>query len=130
MNSTLYCKRLCGREFTEFDLEQFKWMIDNDYMATWYLCLFMFRFIDNLPSAWATKKVESGNETIFYERGFPIGYRDDLQEKYYIYNHFNITILIHPSTLDPTVLRVVGFHVEPLRFTIDVTIQFEEKTNR
>ena len=81
-------------------MDLFKWNIDNDYSN--------FFITDDLPSAYEYK--EQNATTIVYDRGIPVGYKDN--GKYYIYNHLKFTVNV--QTIDYTKnFYIVGFKVQP-----------------
>jgi transmembrane 9 superfamily protein 2/4 len=97
------CSLLCESANDRQDLDNFKWMIDNEYKASWML--------DDLPSGYrlTTTHKEKFSE---YQSGFPIGYKEGKNE-YYIYNHVNIIIKTSEPDSDGN-RSIVGFLVEPL----------------
>jgi len=109
MQEEVTCKELCSRTNTRQEIKNFKWMIDNEYRASWVL--------DNLPSGFRRTIIEGtskGAKFSFYQNGFPIGFKKD--NEYYVNNHVNIIVQIHETTEqgEDSTWRVVGFLVEPL----------------
>ena len=54
---------------------------------------------------------DKGKQVKTYERGFPVGFKDD-SGKVYINNHLHFTILYHRDDITD-LARIVGFEVEP-----------------
>ena len=109
MNIEDTCKPLCVKENKKTQIENFKWMIDNQYRASWVM--------DNLPSGLrkSVSQLHRSGRLSYYQDGFPIGYKKD--GTYYINNHAHIVIKIYNtyrSQDKPSSWRVVGFLVEPL----------------
>lgn len=96
------CMMLCERKNHRQQLENFRWMIDNKYMASWVL--------DNLPVALRTYDSYGDIKTL-YQDGFPIGFKID--NRYYVYNHAHIIIRVHPNS-DASTWRIVGALIHPI----------------
>ena len=84
------CIELCLRKHSRKQVEDFKWMIDRDYHYTLY--------IDELPSAYVSEG-QKNSSVIKYENGIPIGKYNRSENKYYIFNHLEMTVQIH-ETMD------------------------------
>lgn len=96
------CKLLCERTNHRDHIENFRWMIDNNYQASWV--------IDNLPAALRIYDSYGDIQTL-YQDGFPIGFKTS--DDYFVYNHAHIIIRIHQNS-DSLTWRIVGFLVHPL----------------
>lgn len=108
MKKDVVCAKLCEQNNTSEDLESFRWMIDNEYRASWVL--------DNLPAGLRVVTLTGDRGTLlsYYEDGFPIGYKDE-NGAYYIYNHAHIIIKVNQVKVDPDPQWViVGFLVNPI----------------
>ena len=88
MNQNETCAWACTKNFTEEDVDNYKWLIDRKYHITYYL--------DKLPSGFYTYHNYKNKEKIYYTNyfsGIPIGYRKGKQ--YFIYNHLVFYIKIN-----------------------------------
>ena len=101
MNFNDSCKIFCEKEFKKNDINVFKWLIDRDYFINFYL--------DSLPSSYTTTDVYTNETYVNYFEGIPIGFEDN--EKYFIYNHYNVYIDINKKDDN---FQIVGFSIEPL----------------
>ena len=107
MKKDSVCVPLCVRNNTEEQVDNFRWMIDNEYKASWVL--------DNLPAGirFVTKYSTSYMRWSYYDDGFPIGYK--YQDNYYIYNHMHIVVKVNKVTeTTPEQWVIVGFLVSPM----------------
>ncbi|OMJ81726.1 hypothetical protein SteCoe_17778 [Stentor coeruleus] len=111
MNIEKICVKVCDKKNNKEQIANFKWMIDNNYYASWVL--------DGLPSGLRKFAKFERNEykVSFYQDGFPIGYR--LKGKYYVFNHANIFVKVY---FDGENWRIVGFLVEPLSLNNDASM--------
>lgn len=111
------CEILCSKNYTEFDIDNFKWMIERDYHYTFY--------IDDLPSAFVSRNKtlhdddesvsdETKGKTVRYENGIPVGSWEKEKGEYYINNHLDFTVQVHETLDDKDSFRIVGFKVEPI----------------
>ena len=84
-----------------------KFFIDHDYRYNLYL--------DDLPSATIMRDANNRELPPNYYAGIPIGfYQTDKitgEKRFALYNHLDITVIIHHTVEDHQ--RVVGFEVEP-----------------
>ena len=98
------CSKLCTVEDnTQEDLDNFKWMIESNYRASWIL--------DDLPAGFRrTSKTEKIIYSM-YQDGFPLGFKEN--DEYFLNNHHSITIQVYPEA-NETIWNIVGFLVEPL----------------
>jgi hypothetical protein len=82
-------------------------MIDHDYKYT--------LFLDDLPSAVILRDKNNRDLPPNYFDGIPVGYYETDEvtgiRRYALYNHFDITVIIHHTVENHQ--RVVGFEVEP-----------------
>jgi transmembrane 9 superfamily protein 2/4 len=101
MNVSISCKLLCVKELKDSHKERFRWMIENQYQASWVL--------DSLPAAEIRVSESRSKMKKFYKDGFPIGIQNG--HEFYVFNHHNIELEYHQSEDQ---LTVVGFSVEPL----------------
>ena len=89
MNFNATCLSACMKEFSEDDIEIYKWLIDRNYYVTYYL--------DKLPSGYSMKlkKKIFLNKTEYtnYFSGIPIGYKKG--SDYFIYNHLVFYVKIN-----------------------------------
>jgi len=79
-------------------------LIDQDFKYRLYA--------DGLPSATiVSKNTKKHTQVVQYHEGIPVGFK--VNNDYYLYNHFDITIKLHkvPGSKDRN--RIVGFEVEP-----------------
>lgn len=99
MNQNETCACACTKNFTEEDVDNYKWLIDRKYYVTYYL--------DKLPSGFLTyNKLQKNQNYINYFSGIPIGYRKG--KKYFIYNHFVLYIKINENK---NKYQVVDFYI-------------------
>lgn len=101
MNKNKTSVLLCVQKLDDEDIDRFKWMIENQYQASWVL--------DSLPAGEII--VDQERKTMFrkYQDGFHIGFQ--LGKNFYVFNHHNIEVQIHKIGEKFT---IVGFSVEPL----------------
>ena len=102
MNQNETCAWACTKNFTEEDVDNYKWLIDRKYYITYYL--------DKLPSGFLTTykygKNQKKVEYINYFSGIPIGYRKG--QKYFLYNHLVFYIKINEKN---NKYQVVDFYI-------------------
>lgn len=104
MQSRVECAELCKKlDNSNDDIEKFKWMIENNYRASW--------IVDDLPGGFRQTSKSKNTTYSIYQDGFPIGFID--QGTTYINNHHNIIIQVY-SEVNATEWYIVGFLVEPL----------------
>lgn len=112
MGQNIRCEVLCSQKNRRSHIRTFKWMIENDYKASWIL--------DNLPSGFRQTLYSSDEQKTkisYYQDGFPIGFKEG--RDYYLNNHHHIVIKIHPNSKDEDSWRIVGFLVEPLSLAVE-----------
>jgi transmembrane 9 superfamily protein 2/4 len=101
MNQNETCNWACTKNFTEIDVSNYKWLIDNRYYVTYYL--------DKLASGYLyifrNKENQIKNKTNYF-LGIPIGYKK--HKKYYIYNHYVLYITINEKN---NKYQVVDFYI-------------------
>jgi transmembrane 9 superfamily protein 2/4 len=111
------CKFLCQKANDNDQVQNFKWMIDNDYRASWV--------IDNLPTGMRT--YAETMVTTMYVDGFPLGFKHD--DEYFLYNHAHIFVQVHPTEgSDPPAWRIVGALVHPLSISHGDELTCEEQS--
>jgi len=99
MNKTEQCQNLCNIPLEKEDVENFMWMIDNEYYAN--------LVIDNLPAIYKSPG--------YSHVGYPLGYKhaSDInkdKDEYYIYNHLTFKIQYYQEGNSS---RILGFIIEP-----------------
>ena len=82
MNFNATCLSACMKEFSEDDIEIYKWLIDRNYYINFYL--------DSLRAGRSKTQLKLNKTYTSYILGIPIGFI--FNETYYIYNHYNIYI--------------------------------------
>lgn len=123
MNQNETCAWACTKEFTEKDIENYKWLIDRNYYVTYYL--------DKLPSGYKTTFKASKKRNlkyINYFSGIPIGYKK--RDNYYLYNHFVFYIEINEKN---NKFQVVDFYISAYSASQDneqICIQYEGNSTR
>jgi transmembrane 9 superfamily protein 2/4 len=102
-----YCKELCVKKFGPADLHLFKWFVDRNYSASWY--------VDKLPAGLKhIKDSESMKSEVHYLGGIPLGKSDTTptgEITHIIYNHLTFTIQLHDEGHD--MYTIVGFNIMP-----------------
>ena len=102
MNQNETCVSSCTKNFTEEEIEKFKWLINRRYHITYYL--------DKLPSGYLTyykyNTINEKLEYINYFSGIPIGYKRG--NKYYLNNHLVFYIKINEKN---NKYQVVDFYI-------------------
>jgi len=98
------CQRLCDTFFQESQIENFIWMIENEYYTN--------LVVDNLPAIY--KSPTTGDSHV----GFPVGYKkisrtNKDEAEYFIYNH--LTFKIEYDQQEDYSYRILGFTIEPQR---------------
>jgi hypothetical protein len=107
----LVCKKKVGQEF---DYPIYKWLIEQEYKATWYA--------DALPAGLNqtyTGDVSKSN-IILHESGIPLGEKVEVNNKSKIklYNHLTFIISVHKSHNTETsdnLYYIVEFNIVPYR---------------
>ena len=123
MNQNETCAWACTKEFTEKDIENYKWLIDRNYYVTYYL--------DKLPSGYKTTFKASKKRNlkyINYFSGIPIGYKKG--DNYYLYNHFVFYIEINDKN---NKFQVVDFYISAYSASQDneqICIQYEGNSTK
>ena len=123
MNQNETCAWACTKEFTEKDIENYKWLIDRNYYVTYYL--------DKLPSGYKTTFKASKKRNlkyINYFSGIPIGYKKG--DNYYLYNHFVFYIEINEKN---NKFQVVDFYISAYSASQDneqICIQYEGNSTK
>jgi len=102
------CQVLCRKPLPHTDKEQYRRMIDKQYLNNWV--------IDNLPSG--TRYITDTNREILYN-GFPIGDRD-VGGKYFLYNHVTFKLKYHSRPDAYEGYRIVGFEVYPASISQEI----------
>ena len=100
MNQNETCAWACTKNFTQRDLNVYKWLIDRRYYVTYYL--------DKLPSGFLTYYKFKNNKVQYtnYFSGIPIGYKKG--KNYFLYNHFVLYIQINEKN---NKYQVVDFYI-------------------
>ena len=101
MNFNATCLSACMKEFSEDDIEIYKWLIDRNYYINFYL--------DSLRAGRSKTQLHLNKTYTSYILGIPIGFI--FNETYYIYNHYNIYIEVNKKDEK---FQIVGFSIEPL----------------
>ncbi len=101
MNFNATCLFACMKEFSEDDIEIYKWLIDRNYYINFYL--------DSLRAGRSKTQLHLNKTYTSYILGIPIGFI--FNETYYIYNHYNIYIEVNKKDEK---FQIVGFSIEPL----------------
>lgn len=83
--------------------------VDFFERRSWLTVYASRRIVDNIPAASTLGTPQL--QTIWYSRGFPVGYYDQLYAIHYLYNHVSILIEYHEAGEDGNL--IVGFYVEP-----------------
>jgi transmembrane 9 superfamily protein 2/4 len=123
MNQNETCAWSCTKNFTEQDIEKYKWLIDRKYHITYYL--------DKLPSGFLTQRKFKYSRRDYVKRtytnyfsGIPIGYR--LGNHYYIYNHLVFYVKINEKN---NKYQIVDFYISAHSAKQDnenICMRFEE----
>lgn len=104
------CKELCKKDLKVRDKQNFKNMIDDEYLVNW--------IVDNMPGATRIGQygVRSDNDAIYMD-GFPVGLKGQLNPgdpiSYYVHNHVKLILKYHKEPSEFEGYRIVGFEVEP-----------------
>ena len=109
----------CERTLNEYQYENFREAIQNEFMFKLYM--------DGLPAAVIERDHETGEVHKNYYDGIPVGKITDTQQ--ILYNHWEITVRVQP--LPETVhMRIVGFEVEPRSYARGSTPEMEFKPHK
>ena len=105
INKNEFCKTFCIEEFSNTKIKTLQWVLKKKYSTNWY--------VDKLPAGLFTYNIISNRSSIDNVGGIPIGFPvvNNGTTTYYIYNHFQFRILVHP-TLEGK-YEVVGFNILP-----------------
>ncbi|CAE8581692.1 unnamed protein product [Polarella glacialis] len=101
MKENRTCQLLCKKELTKDHRNQFRTMIEDNYLVNW--------IVDNMPAATKYIRHSDGGQ-FMYMNGFPIGVQRD--GHYYLHNHMKLSFMYHSSDKYEG-YRIVGFEVEP-----------------
>ena len=115
-----YCQTLCYNKFSQAQIELIQNLIIKHYSTNW--------FLDKLPAGLIFYNQENNNKIIRYFRGIPLGF--EIENKFYIYNHFQFHILLNKIEKDR--YNVVGFNILPLSIKHNkenATCIFDESSN-
>jgi len=110
MLRNMSCKVLCKVQLSIEKKDQFRTMIDDEYLVNW--------IVDNLPAATRYtlgRLGPDGNSEYSYINGFPVGIEKN--GHYYVHNHVRLLISYHTQKGEYEGYRVVGFEVEPSSMT-------------
>ncbi|KAI3644818.1 hypothetical protein MP228_010982 [Amoeboaphelidium protococcarum] len=102
------CGVICEHEFSQIDLNLAKQYIAEDYRAEWLL--------DGLPAA-----VEDPFNPGRYEVGFYLGQVDLENNKFYLNNHVDITVLYQFSGSDQEEILITGFRLVPVSAEVEAS---------
>ena len=117
INKNETCKFACEIDLNENNINNFKWLIDNHYYTNFYL--------DSLLAGRIRIDYDKNKTVISYIVGPAIGYKKN--DKYYIYNHFNLYIEINEKEGN---FQIVGFGIEPISIKQNSTFNcFNENNN-
>lgn len=94
---------------------QFKNFIQHDFRYNLYL--------DGLPAAVRIRDPLTGEPSIGYGEGIPVGYFDELESRSVLYNHLHIEVQYNKASERKQ--NIVGFVVEPRSIQSDALIQWE-----
>jgi transmembrane 9 superfamily member 2/4 len=101
-----YCKELCVKKFGPSDIHLFKWFLDRNYAASWY--------VDKLPAGMKHINFETMKSEVHYLGGIPLGKTEPTpngEVNHVIYNHLTFTIQLHDEGQD--MYTIVGFNITP-----------------
>ena len=112
MQGQKFNARACERSLSDFQIENFKDVILNNYHYR--------LFLDGLPSATVIRDPETGHEHTDYQSGIPVGklvYDETGADfKYILYNHWNF--VIKTAQVEQSLhYRIIGFTVEPRSYS-------------
>eukprot|EP00405_Crypthecodinium_cohnii_P009670 CAMPEP_0206432620 /NCGR_PEP_ID=MMETSP0324_2-20121206/8067_1 /ASSEMBLY_ACC=CAM_ASM_000836 /TAXON_ID=2866 /ORGANISM="Crypthecodinium cohnii, Strain Seligo" /LENGTH=617 /DNA_ID=CAMNT_0053898771 /DNA_START=45 /DNA_END=1898 /DNA_ORIENTATION=- len=100
MTVPVNCKVLCEETLDEAKRNQFRSMIEDEYLVNWIL--------DNLPAA---TRYRNTSGPFLYTDGFLVGIMQN--RHYYVHNHVTLDIQYHSNPDKYEGFRIVGFEVEP-----------------
>ena len=101
MNHNETCISSCVKEFKDYEVDDYIWLINRNYYINFYL--------DSLRAGRSKTQSHINKTYTSYISGIPIGFVDD--DVYYIYNHYNIYIEVNKKD---DKFQIVGFSIEPL----------------
>ena len=104
INQNKYCENICFNEFNKYNVNSMKKLIKREYYSNWY--------IDNLPAGLLIFDPDKKDFKYDYFKGIPLGFMDNINHKYYIYNHLQFHILLNKIENDK--YDIVGFNILPL----------------
>ena len=109
VNKNETCKFACEIYLNKSNVNRFIWLIENHYYTNFYL--------DSLPAGRIRIDYDKNKTISSYIVGPAIGYKKN--DKYYIYNHFNLYIEINEKDDN---FQIVGFGIEPISLKQNSTI--------
>lgn len=111
--------RACQRNLSDFQIENFKDVILNNYHYR--------LFLDGLPSATIIRDPETGDTHTDYQSGIPVGKlvydSTGTEYRYILYNHWNF-IIKTAQVENSKHYRIVGFSVEPRSYSQHESIEW------
>ncbi len=103
-----YCKVLCKRKLNEFDMDIFKWMVEQEYTSNW--------FLDDLPAGRNLTMHGEIIDSVMHDSGIPVGSKhfSNAEETLKIYNHFTFNIFYNKDDKSNK-KSIVEFSIVPFR---------------
>jgi transmembrane 9 superfamily protein 2/4 len=103
-----YCKVLCKKLLTDFDIDVLKWMVDEDYVSSW--------FLDDLPAGRNMTMYGEISDLVMHDSGIPVGAKHSAngQEKKKIFNHFTFNVFVNKDPKSK-MNSIVEFSIVPFR---------------
>lgn len=68
-------------------------------------------YLDGLPAAVRLRNKETGELELNYHDGIPVGFKDDYQDKFFVYNHLHMEVKY--NKVSEKIKQIVGFVIEP-----------------
>ena len=81
-------------------------------------------YLDGLPAAVRLRDPLTGEPSIGYGEGIPVGYYDEHESKHVVYNHLHIEVEYNQDG-DSNKSYIVGFIVEPRSIKSDAMLTWD-----
>ena len=107
INEEKFCQILCNNIFSDQQVDLMRRLIKRRYFTNW--------IVDKLPAGLIKYNAINKEFSIEYSNGIPLGFIKE--DTIYIYNHFQLHILL--NKLEDDSYNVVGFNILPLSIKHD-----------
>ena len=93
----------CTKKYDFSETLKFQNFISKDFRYNLYL--------DGLPAAVLLRNPQTGELETSYEDGIPVGYYNEDENTYVVYNHLHMDVKY--NKVSKSIKQIVGFEIEP-----------------